>query len=178
MAAGLPAFASAALSVVFLAAAVAKFRDLSAFRTALGGYRLLPERYVSSLALTVPSLELACAALVWTPMTRQLGAVLATVLLAAFSLVLVVALVRHEQVDCGCFGTSTQQQISGTSLVRNVLLAALALAVVLSGRGRPLIDMGALLSGVGTALLLLLVDQAGTVFRRDWIEGSDLGRGA
>jgi Methylamine utilisation protein MauE len=166
---GLAVFASAALSTVFLTAGVSKLRDLSAFREALSEHRWLPSRFVPSIAVVIPSLELACLALLWTPPTRRVGAALATTLLVAFSVTLVVNLASHSGADCGCFGGRTKEKVSWLSLVRNGVLTGLALIVFFSPTSGPLAMLAATLAGIGAGTLLLLVDQAAATFREDWI---------
>jgi hypothetical protein len=61
----------------------------------------------------------------------------ALLLLAAFSLTIAIAIARGRQVECRCFGRLTSGLVSWRTLARNIVLAALALAVLLANFGTP-----------------------------------------
>jgi hypothetical protein len=69
----------------------------------------------------------------------RLAFLLAMVLLAAFTTVIVRSLRRHEQVACRCFGGSTPAPFSSVHLVRNtaLLLAALAGGIAADHQSAP-----------------------------------------
>ena len=72
----------------------------------------------------VPPVELAIAGLLLA--RPALGALLACLLLVAFTVVLVVALRSGRSVTCGCLGPLSRRPISASTLVRNGALIALA----------------------------------------------------
>jgi hypothetical protein len=84
-----------------------------------------------ALARAVPLVELTLAvALLAAPAG---GAAAALVLLACFSAVLVRALRRGLEVRCACFGRASGPPLSAAELVRNGLLAALAVLALTAG---------------------------------------------
>ena len=117
-----------ALALLFAHAAWHKARDLQAFRAALAGYRLLPERAVGAAALALVGLELATAAAL---LASRAGGALALALLGAYTLAIALNLARgRREIDCGCFGPAARQPLSGALVARNlVLLASAALAL-------------------------------------------------
>lgn len=95
-------------------------------------FRALGLPLAPALARAVPAVEVAVAAvLAAVPLA---GGVAALVLLAAFTVVLVRAVVAGVEVSCSCFGTSSHGPVSGVSVLRNGLL--MGAAVVATG-GRP-----------------------------------------
>jgi hypothetical protein len=119
--------AAAALAAVFAAAAVAKLRALPAFAAVVQNFRILPEFLARPAAYVLPPVELAVAVGLLFAASRGWAAVVALVLLAAFTAVIAINLARgRREIDCGCFGTSHKQTLSGWLIGRNVGLALLA----------------------------------------------------
>jgi hypothetical protein len=83
--------------------------------------------------VAVPAVELVVAA---TLLVRpDFGGVAALVLLAVFTGVVFRALVAGVDTGCGCFGSASGDSVGPRDLVRNALLAALA--VVATGTSHP-----------------------------------------
>ena len=109
------------LAATFVLAGLAKLRQPAETARAFAGLGLRGTRY---LARAVPTVELALAvALVVVP---PVGGAVALALLAAFSVLLAGVLKSGKQVGCGCFGTASRQVVSFVDLVRNGMLAVLA----------------------------------------------------
>lgn len=138
-------------------AALAKFSDLEGFRRTLLGYIGIPKGATPSLARIVPAAEAVVAVGVWVPAIRPPSAVLGLVLLTAFTVLLSLHLARGVDIDCGCFGSKGKQRVTPLSVLRNLLLMA-ALALVLIDAGEPGALTGPILTGVGGAALLLVVE--------------------
>lgn len=58
------------------------------------------------------------------------GAIGALALLAAFSALIAVHLFRHDAVPCACFGRASTRPVRPAHLVRNAVLAALAVVAL------------------------------------------------
>ncbi len=118
--------ARAVLAGVFAFAGWPKLLDPSGFAAAIDNYHLLSESLVRVTAAGLPLLELTvAAALLWPRLARGASA-LAITLLIAFSGAMIQAMVRDIDLDCGCFGTSTELDVNGWSVVRNLGLCSLA----------------------------------------------------
>lgn len=126
------------LAAIFVTAAVGKLRDLPGSRRAVQDFGV-PERAARAVALMLPLAELAVAiALIPQPSARW-GALGAVILLALFIAGIARALSRGEQPDCHCFGQIHSAPAGRGTLVRNGVLAALAVVIVMYGNG-PAID--------------------------------------
>jgi len=85
-----------------------------------------------ALAIAVPAVELAtAAALLARP---AVGAAVSLVLLAALTTVVVRALYRGIETGCGCFGSRRSDRVDSADVVRNGVLAALAVLATAAPR--------------------------------------------
>ena len=120
------------IGLTFLASAIGKAQDLDAFRLALTDLRALPAGLARPAAVgTVLAEGLVVLAMAVGFAAMPVGFVLAAMLLAAFSVVLVAALRRDAGISCNCFGAS-KRPISWYDLGRNMALAACCVAGVVS----------------------------------------------
>lgn len=127
------------LSWVFLSAAWHKLRRPDHFKNALDGYRLLPFRAPTSLALLVGLAEAAIGAGMLVEQIRAMAAVAGMVVLVAYALAIGINLLRgRSDVDCGCSGPASRQPISWHLVARNILLVTLAAATLLAAPERAL----------------------------------------
>jgi uncharacterized membrane protein YphA (DoxX/SURF4 family) len=117
------------LASVFLVAGFAKLLSSDEFALAVQNYDLLPARASVVVARVLPALEIGCAVLLLLGLgIRPVSAVLALLLLV-FAGAVAVNLARGREIDCGCFGASTERRLSRWTVVRNVALAAAAVVV-------------------------------------------------
>lgn len=115
------------LGALFIWAAVTKLPDMAAFAQDVANYRVIPAALVPTVAAAVVGIELlAGIGLVAGVMERPAAAVLA-VLLAAFTALLVQALLRGIDLRCGCFGGD--ERASWWTVVRDLVMLAAAVAV-------------------------------------------------
>ena len=80
----------------------------------------------------VPWVELSLGALLVVDVLRPLVAIATAELLAAFTALLSVRLTRGERPPCACFGRLSTRPISWWSVVRNLVLIALAVGIAVS----------------------------------------------
>jgi hypothetical protein len=114
------------LGAVLVIAAAAKLRDRAGVRTRLA--LLFPDVAVAPIALLLPYLELALAGSLFVFWSSAIPAIVAGLVILAFTVVLIVAEVRH--VPCPCFGGgASARPVGALDIVRNgVLLACAVLA--------------------------------------------------
>ena len=145
----------AALAFLFAVAATHKLRDMAAFRGTFADYRLIPD----AVAWAVPAAEAAVALLLLAPGTSAIGKAGAVALLVAYAAAIGVNLARgRRHIDCGCAGPHARRPIGAGLVVRNALLAAVALGALAPVHARPLVWIDALtVSGAVLALAALYV---------------------
>lgn len=109
------------LAAVFVWAAAAK---LARPAVTAAGFRALGVPRPAALARAVPVAELGTAVLLVA--VPRVGGVVAVVVLAAFTVVIVRAIRQGLVTPCSCFGAVSARPVSKLDLVRNLMLAALA----------------------------------------------------
>ena len=152
------------LALVFLVAAVGKLADMDGTREALGEFHV-PRRLIEPAAWLLPAAELLAAALLMIAPTARVGAILAILLLGAFVAGIAGAMARGEAPDCHCFGQISSSPAGRGTLIRNALLAAVALFVAIYGPGD---SISAWVSGGEGAAIVAVVAVAAAVGFAGW----------
>lgn len=129
------------LALVFLAASLAKLADLAGSRQALRDFGV-PLFLANPFGVLLPLAELAVAVALIPLATAGFGAVGALVLLLVFVAGIGYNLARGRTPDCHCFGQLHSAPADWSTLIRNLVLAALAGIVVLFGRTTAELDPG------------------------------------
>ncbi|MVU79764.1 hypothetical protein GPX89_21285 [Nocardia sp. ET3-3] len=113
------------LAVVFGLSAWGKFADAAGTRKAVGEFGI-PLAWVPAVAWGLPGVEAAVAVAVLPPWTAA-GAALVAILLLGMFTGAVVRLLRHgRRPVCSCFGAASAAPIGRGTVVRNIVLIALA----------------------------------------------------
>jgi thiol-disulfide isomerase/thioredoxin len=147
------------LAGVLAFAGTAKLLDLPGSRRAMADFGV-PAPAAGIAGVLLPFAELATAATLVIHPLADWGALAALALLVAFSAGIANAMVRGRAPDCNCFGQVHSAPVGPWTLARNAVLTALALILVLHGRG-PAIDewiaarTAAELAAIGAALAAL-----------------------
>src|SRR5947207_15645713 len=125
-------FARLLLCVVFLIAGLAKLADLARSRQALRDFGV-PSRLADPFGLLLPLAELAVAVALLLPATAWWGALGALALLLLFVGGIGYNLARGRHPDCHCFGQLHSAPAGWPTLIRNLVLAAVAGIIVVFG---------------------------------------------
>jgi uncharacterized membrane protein YphA (DoxX/SURF4 family) len=123
----------AALSAVFVYAALPKLADPSAFATSIANYQLWPEAS-GVAALLVPVAELVIAAGLLVPSLQRGSALLSALLLAVFVLAMAQARARGIDLRCGCFNAALDAKVSWWTVARSGALCAFAWFLFVASR--------------------------------------------
>ena len=125
------------LAGVFVIAALPKIKDPIAFAAAIEGYRILSGSWAMAAATALPWLELIIAIGLITPWLRRASAWTIAGLLALFIALHLSAWARGLNINCGCFGESTDSPDYLWLILRNLALLLAALYVlILAGRNK------------------------------------------
>lgn len=167
------------LALVFLIAGGAKLADLRGTRKALREFGL-PARAVAPTSIALPLAELAIGGALIATTTARAASLGAVVLLLTFALVIGRAVARGERPDCHCFGALHSAPAGWRALLRNLLLASVAVAVVAAGPGRSvshaLEGVNPWIAGGVTLLVIVLATQAWFSYHLFRQNGRLLGR--
>lgn len=178
------------LAVVFVVAGLAKLADRARSRQALINFGV-PAGLAAPGGILLPLAELAVAMALIPLASAWWGAVGALILVLLFIAGIVFNLARGRTPDCHCFGQLYSKPIGWSTLVRNVLLAAVAGFVIGFGWNNPGLSAvawfgnlavvqrveviagvlgAALLIGVGWLLLEMLRQQGRLLLRIEALE--------
>jgi peroxiredoxin/uncharacterized membrane protein YphA (DoxX/SURF4 family) len=162
------------LALIFVVAGLTKLADLVSSRHALRDFGVAA-RLTTPLGVLLPLAELAVALALLLPVTAWWGALGALTLLLLFVIGISYNLARGRHPDCHCFGQLHSAPAGWSTLIRNLVLAAVAGVVVLFGRSTPelgVLDWLAPLSVtqrievlVGVVLLVLLIGEGWALFQ-------------
>lgn len=122
---------SAVLGAVFIAAGALKIVDPLAFAVSIARLRVIPPSAVGPIAILLPWVEVVAAAALFVPAWRRTALQLLLGLLAVFTAVLGIGLLRGTAGACGCFGSSDLVfNRPEFGVVRNLVLIALAVLMI------------------------------------------------
>jgi len=123
------------LGGLFLWASATKVPDMGAFAESVANYRIVPAALVSATAAMVVGVEIAASVALLANLWARAAALVLAGLLAVFTVGLASALARGIDLACGCFGGSAPA--TWWTVLRDLVLLALALAVAASSRPAP-----------------------------------------
>jgi uncharacterized membrane protein YphA (DoxX/SURF4 family) len=123
--------------LIFLAAALPKIADLSAFSGSIHNFHLeavIPMAATNLLAMTIPWVELVAGLALLAGVRPRAGAFVYTALLGLFTIGVAQAMARGLSFDCGCFGKSGSATIGAKKLVENLAMMAVGVIAAVERR--------------------------------------------
>jgi uncharacterized membrane protein YphA (DoxX/SURF4 family) len=115
------------LGIVLMVAGVAKGRDLDGFDATIQAFRLIPRQSSNIAAHFIVILELILGVCLLVGVGTRFAIIVAAGLFGSFMLAIVVNLIRHNILDCHCFGPYFRQKISLRAVGRNLVFILLCL---------------------------------------------------
>lgn len=119
----------------FVFAGALKIADPAEFAVAVGNYRVAPHELINTVAILLPWIEVVAGLFVLSGVWLRAAAFVIACLTLGFALLIVSALVRGLNIECGCFGTVGGRNIGLVNLAIDTTL--LLLAVLLARRASP-----------------------------------------
>lgn len=177
------------IGLMFILSGAAKLQDPKGFTMAVYNFRVLPNALVELYATLIPYVELAAGVLLVIGLFAQPAALVAALTLLSFTLAIGWNLRRGERPDCHCFGNLFSEELSGVLVVRNTILMAVLLPVILApstyfamqsvlwpaqypAANLPWVDVLPcfFLALAGIAAVLLTGQVSATISRSPWVE--------
>lgn len=122
--------AAVALGLVFEWSGVTKIASRDAWQVAGTPFSTGNEVTDRVVRTALPWLEVVVGGLLVLRIAPVMGAIVALVMLVAFSAALVRVLARGQRPPCMCFGAGRARPVSWASVVRNLALIAVACVVI------------------------------------------------
>ncbi len=91
------------LAWIFLYASLGKIADPAVFAENLAAYQIVPYWGLNLVAVIVPVVELACGFLLGIGIKTKAAASIAGGMLFAFTIFVLINILRGSQITCGCF---------------------------------------------------------------------------
>jgi len=91
------------LGGLFIIASLDKIADPAAFATSILNYKIVGPLLAMVIATILPSLELLCGLSLILGLYPRTSAILITLMLVGFTILIISALVRGLDISCGCF---------------------------------------------------------------------------
>src|SRR5579862_5864247 len=124
------------LAGVFGIAGIAKLGDSTGSRKSIIDFGV-PQSGAIALASLLPLVELVCAVALFPLASAWFGAAGVLIVLLSFIVGISISLSRGRRPACHCFGQLHSSPSGWQTLVRNILLAGIALWIVRQGRENP-----------------------------------------
>ena len=144
------------LAAIFGVSCLHKLKNFSLFKQHVTDYRVLPDALTSAGAIGLAALEIITVILLL--MRSASGLLLAATLLVLYALAMWVNLAKgRDAIDCGCGDPDQGQTISYGLVLRNGILASLALVSVfvsVASRELAVFDFATILFAVTAAMLM------------------------
>ena len=118
------------LSALFAASAAHKATGFAEFAGVLRNYRIAPDAMVTPLAFLAIVIEAALALGLLAPSVRAIAAIGSAGLLSAYGLAMAVNIARGRvDIDCGCSFGASSDRLAWSLVIRNGVLALIAILV-------------------------------------------------
>jgi putative oxidoreductase len=116
-----------ALGLVFIIASVEKIAVAEAFAVSVDAYQLIPVSLVNIAALLIPWIEFVCGLFLVCGIFVRSSALLLSLSLCVFIVAIISAMIRHLNIDCGCFGSANSSPVGLMRIVEDIGLLLLGI---------------------------------------------------
>lgn len=117
---------------IFIIAALSKINSVGDFAQSILNYRVIPEMPALFVATILPWLELVCGVALVIGVYQRTSAIIISVLLLIFTILVARALILGLDISCGCFSQDpAASKISWFKILENTLTFLLALFIAL-----------------------------------------------
>jgi len=120
----------------FVFAGALKIVDPAKFALDVGNYRLVPHEFINLVAILLPWVEVVAGSFVLAGVWLRDAAIVITGLTTMFLFVIVSALARGLNIECGCFGTVGGKHVGLVNLALDATLFSLAAILVRRSKDR------------------------------------------
>lgn len=121
------------LGLIFVFAGIQKIIDPNAFAESIMNYRVFPLFSINLIVITVPWIELVAGILLIFNKYVKENSIIFSVLLTFFIVLVISAILRGLDFECGCFGTNDAVRVGWLKVLENTGLLATALFIYFFG---------------------------------------------
>ena len=121
--------ARAVLGIIFIFAGIEKTSNPEQFAIAISNYKLLPIFSLNLIAITLPWLEVVSGTLLIFGISIKENSAIIGALMVSFTIMVIIAVLRGLDIDCGCFGTSDGEKVGLLKIIENIGLIVLSIYI-------------------------------------------------
>ena len=121
--------ARAVLGIIFIFAGIEKISNPEQFAIAISNYKLLPIFSLNLIAITLPWLEVVSGILLLFGIAIKENSAIIGALMVSFTIMVIIAVLRGLDIDCGCFGTSDGEKVGLLKIIENIGLIVLSIYI-------------------------------------------------
>ncbi len=122
------------LGLVFVFAAIEKIAAPEVFAISVEAYKLIPVAVVNIFAIVIPWIELLCGIFLIGGVYLRESALILSFLLIVFVFAILSAMIRHLNIDCGCFGKQYSSNVGWPKVLEDLGLLITGLYTALASR--------------------------------------------
>lgn len=141
---------------VFAVAGVSKFLDPEGSKKTLRDFNT-PEEFTGFFSVALPFAEIVFAVCLLFVTMSWVGALGCLILLLTFIGGMAWQMAQGKAPDCHCFGQLHSEPVGKKSLIRNIILALLAIVLLASGRASQGFDLASTTAGMLQIVLILFL---------------------
>ena len=125
--------AQAFIGFIFIYAAIEKIANPAGFSDSIANYKLLPNFAINFFAIAIPWIELIVGILLIFNFYVKENALIFSSLIAIFTIMIFISVLRGLDINCGCFGTTDGQEVGISKILENLGLMILGIYVFFFG---------------------------------------------
>jgi uncharacterized membrane protein YphA (DoxX/SURF4 family) len=126
-----------ALGLVFILASLDKIRNSEEFAANIANYRLVPYQLINFVAITLPWLEVVTGSFLVMGIWIRANAWIVSIMLSAFAIAILQALLRNLDISCGCFSTDpADHRMTRWTFYLNLIWLSWGISVAFLDQGR------------------------------------------
>lgn len=118
------------IALLFIITGAGKIADPQQFSMAILKYRIFDLFFANIIAIYIPWFELVVGVLLLFGSYIKENIIFIDLMLIFFNVLIITAIIRGLNIDCGCYGAAGAMQVGFTKLAENFGLIALSLVLL------------------------------------------------
>lgn len=117
------------IGYIFILAGIEKIADPTGFSDSIENYQFLPNMFINFFAIAFPWIEVVSGILIIFNKYVKENSFIFISMMTAFTIMILIAVLRGLDIDCGCFGTNNSQEVGFVKIIENLGLIILGIYV-------------------------------------------------
>ena len=109
------------LAFIFILSALEKFKSLESFALNVDAYQIFPAIVVNLIVVIIPWLELFVGFGLLFKFKLRANLLLYLILMICFTILVVIAMIKGLDIECGCFGESSTK-VGLVKIIENMMI--------------------------------------------------------